>query len=164
MEPEGSFHVHKDPPLVPIVSHINPVHTTLSYLRLILTLAFHLNLSSHWSLSFWFSHQTPTFTSLLFHSCYMPCKLHHTWHCNIWQGVEVMKPFIMKFSPTSCNFIHLQSKDSPQHSIQKYLWSVSVFLVVSFFLVFPPKSYIHSSSLPCVPHALQIASYLTWSL
>jgi hypothetical protein len=41
--------------------------------------------------------------------------------------------------------------------------SWSVFLVVSFLLAFPQISYMHSSSLSFLLHALPISSSLTWS-
>jgi hypothetical protein len=47
MEPEGSLPVRKNPPLVRILTHINPLHTTPSYLRFILMLSTHLRLGGN---------------------------------------------------------------------------------------------------------------------
>jgi hypothetical protein len=49
-------------------------------------------------------------------ACYMPCLYHPSWldHSNYtWRRVQVMKLFIMQFSPTSYRFIPLWSKYSP---------------------------------------------------
>jgi hypothetical protein len=51
--------VHESPLLVPIMSHINPIHTIPSYLSKIRFNITHppMSWSSQWSLSFWLSHQ-----------------------------------------------------------------------------------------------------------
>jgi hypothetical protein len=57
--PKVRFRVHKNPPLVPIPSQIDPIYTIPSYLSKI-----HFNIvhpltswSSQWSLSFWIFHK-----------------------------------------------------------------------------------------------------------
>jgi hypothetical protein len=62
----------------PILSKINPVHTTPSYFYKI-----HFNIilppmsrSSSWSRFFWLSHQNPVCIPLLPHTCHKPCQSH----------------------------------------------------------------------------------------
>jgi hypothetical protein len=121
------YRVHKSPPLVPIL--INSIHAIPSYLYKI-----HFNVvhpptpwSSQWSLSVWLSHQYPISIPLLSHSCYMPCTSYHHWLENFnytWRKVQVMKLFIMQFSPTSHHFIYLWLKYSTKHPILKHAQSM----------------------------------------
>jgi hypothetical protein len=78
MESEGSLPCSESPPLVPILSQINSIHTIPSYLSKI-----HFNIvhpptsrSSQCSLTVWLSHHYPICIPLLPHSCYMPYPSH----------------------------------------------------------------------------------------
>jgi hypothetical protein len=75
--PKVHYRLHKSPSPVPILSRIDPISTIPSYLSKI-----HFNIvhpptswSSHWSLSFWLSHQNFVYIPILLHACYMPCSL-----------------------------------------------------------------------------------------
>jgi hypothetical protein len=105
------YSAHKNPPLVPILSQIGPVHTIPSYLSMI-----HFNIATHLRLGllsglfpFDFSSISYMHSSCL-HLCYMPCLSHPPWldHSNYtWRRAQVMKFLIMQFSLTSRHFLSL---------------------------------------------------------
>jgi hypothetical protein len=92
MEPKVYYRVHKPPPLPPILSQINPVHTALSYLSKI-HLYSHLlqGLSSDLFPS---GFPTKILYAFLFSPCYMPRPSHSPWldlFNYTWRTVQVMK-------------------------------------------------------------------------
>jgi hypothetical protein len=100
--PKVQYRVHKSLPLVPILSHIHPIHSIPSYLSKIT----HLRLGLSGGL---YPSGFPTIVLYAFffstHSCYMPHPSHPSWldYSNYtWRRVQVMKFLIMQFSPTSC--------------------------------------------------------------
>jgi hypothetical protein len=78
---EAHYRVHTSTPLIPIQSHINPIHFIQLHNSKI-----HFNIvrqptswSFQWSLSFRLSRQYPICIPLLPPSCYMPCPSHPPW-------------------------------------------------------------------------------------
>ena len=124
MEPVGSLPHSQVPASCFILRQLDPVHTPTSYF-----LKNHLNIilpstprSPQWSLSLWFPHQNPVHASPLPHTRYMPRPSHSSrfYHPhNIEWGLQIIKLFIMWFSPFPCYPIPLRPKYSPQYVILK---------------------------------------------
>jgi hypothetical protein len=122
MEPEGSLPYSQEPSTVHILSQINLVHTTLSYVSKI---HFNIILPPTSRTSFPSSFPTKTLYSLLPQACYMPCPSHPPWLGQsdyIWRRMQFKKLLIMHFRPTSCYFISLRPRYS--HHVPKYRTSV----------------------------------------
>jgi hypothetical protein len=76
--PKVHYRIHKCMPSVPVMSHLDPVHTSTGYF---LKIYLNIIISStpgppKWSLSLRFSHQNPVYTAPLPHMCYMPHPSH----------------------------------------------------------------------------------------
>jgi len=101
-DPKIDYHVHKSPPLVPVLNQMNSMHSIPSCF-----FEKHCNIicpsmpkSSNLSLSFKPSHQNSVCTSPLPHMHHLPCPTHSPWFChwnNVWWQVQIMKILTVQF-------------------------------------------------------------------
>jgi hypothetical protein len=75
-----------------------------------------------WSLPLRFSNYNLKCISCLSHPCYMPRPPNSPWfdHLNSAWTVQIIKPLIMLFYPSTYHFTSLSSKCSPQHPVLQH--------------------------------------------
>ena len=116
--PNIHHRLHNSPPLVLILSQIDPVHVPHpTSWKSILILSFHLQLGIPSGLF------PPGF-----HTCYMPSQSHSSrfdHSNNMWRGVQIMKLSLCSFIPLSYHLVSLRTKYPPQHPILEHPQSMS---------------------------------------
>jgi len=121
------YRIHKCPPPVPILSQLDPVHTSTSHFLKIQLNIFLPSMpgSPKWSLSLRFPHQKPICASLLSHKRYMPRPSHSSrfyYRNNIGWGVQIIKLLITRFPLFTCYLVPFK----PPHSQKmfKLIWHI----------------------------------------
>jgi hypothetical protein len=104
----GALHVNKSPPVISVMSQLNPIHTFKTYFfKIDLALSLHCSRSS----KVVFSHQIFWTKFCVSHPSDASCmpRPSHLYRIlspnNIWWRVKVMKLIGMQFSPVLCYFL-----------------------------------------------------------
>jgi hypothetical protein len=115
--PKLHYRVHKCPPLIHILSQMNPFCRCPPYfLKINSNIIFRsFPGSCEWSFPIRLSENLVRISHLS-HACHVPCPSHLPWlrhPNNIWWCVQVKKLYIMQSCPASRHFVPLRSKCSP---------------------------------------------------
>jgi len=102
--PKVYYRIHKCPPTVPILSHLDPVPTPTSHF---LKIRLHIITPSKpgfrkWPLSLRFPHQNPVYASLQPHTSYMPRQPHSSRFYqpkDIGWGVQIINTLNVELNP-----------------------------------------------------------------
>jgi hypothetical protein len=122
--PKVHYRIHKSYPLVPIMSHTNPVHIIPSYVSSSLILFIHLRLGLPSGI-FLSGLPINNVYGFLFSLIRATCPVHLVvldWSTlnYTWRRVQITKPLVMQFSPPSRRLKSLRSKYPPQHPVLKH--------------------------------------------
>ena len=132
--------IDKCRPPFPILSQLDPVHTSLSHF-----LNIHLNIilpstpgSPKWSLSLRLAHQDPVYASTLPYTRYIPRPSHFSrfYHRNgIGWGVQIIKVLFVQFSPLPCYLVPLRAKYILYSHIIYILYILSYIYITYYIIV-----------------------------
>jgi hypothetical protein len=113
------YRVHKSKPLVPVLSGMNSVHTSITFLESPCLSYISIYVWVFLITFFLWVFAKTVYCFIFFTGCatYPPWRDHSD---NNWRGVQVVKLFVMQFSPASYHFIPLDFKYSPQDPVLKY--------------------------------------------
>jgi hypothetical protein len=113
--PRVHHRVHKSPPPIPFLSHLNPHHSQAAVPKIhSASILPSTPRSSEWSLSFGLFYQNSLrlYTSLLSHACHIPVNVIFLPN-DIWGWVQITKIPIVQLPPLCCYYISLRSVYSP---------------------------------------------------